>query len=114
MDIEGSEYKVIDHIINHHSKIKMLVIEFHWINKNKNLFIKSVKKLKKNFDIIHIHANNYKLMKNTDEIFDVLELTLVNKNVNKYRKNFRKNFPIKNLDFQNFPDRKEIFFSFKK
>ncbi len=114
MDIEGSEYKVIDHIINHHSKIKMLVIEFHWINKNKNLFIKSVKKLKKKFDIIHIHANNYKLMKNTDEIFDVLELTLVNKNVNKYRKNFRKNFPIKNLDFQNFPDRKEIFFSFKK
>ena len=37
IDIEGSEYEVIDHIINHHFKIKMLVIEFHWINKNKNL-----------------------------------------------------------------------------
>ena len=114
IDIEGSEYEVIDHIINHHFKIKMLVIEFHWINKNKNLFIKSVKKLKKFFDIIHIHPNNYKPMKNSDDIFDVLELTLVHKNANKYRKNYRESFPIKNLDFECFPHHKKIFFSFKK
>ena len=114
IDIEGSEYKVIDHIIKNHLKVKMLVIEFHWINKNKNLFIKSVKKLKKKFDIIHIHVNNYKSMKSSDDFFDVIEITFVHKNANKYRKNFRESFPIKNLDFECFPHHEKIFFSFKK
>ena len=67
-----------------------------------------------NFDIIHIHANNYKPMKNSDDIFDVLELTLVHKNANKYRKNYRESFPIKNLDFECFPHHKKIFFFLKK
>ena len=62
----------------------------------------------------YIHPNNYKPMKNSDDIFDVLELTLVHKNVNKYRKNYRESFPIKNLDFECFPHHKKIFFSFKK
>ena len=30
-DIEGSEYDIIDQIINHSKKINMLVFEFHWI-----------------------------------------------------------------------------------
>jgi len=91
----------------------MLIIEFHWINKNKKLFIQSVKKLKKNFDIIHIHANNYRSKKNSDDIFDVVELTMVNKKENQYHKNFRLNFPIKKLDYECFPHHKKIFFSFK-
>tara|TARA_B100001175_G_C19486280_1_gene629964 strand:+ start:1024 stop:1824 length:801 start_codon:yes stop_codon:yes gene_type:complete len=113
IDIEGSEYEIINEIINYKSKIKMLIIEFHWINKNKKLFIQSVKKLKKNFDIIHIHANNYRSKKNSDDIFDVVELTMVNKKENQYHKNFRLNFPIKKLDYECFPHHKKIFFSFK-
>lgn len=35
IDIEGSEYEIIDDIIFHSSKIKMLIVEFHWINKKK-------------------------------------------------------------------------------
>ena len=113
IDIEGSEYEIINDIIRHNSKIKMLIIEFHWINKNKNLFIHSLKRLKSNFDVIHVHANNYRPMKNSDDIFDVLEVTMVHKKTNKYRKAFRENFPIKNLDFECFPNHKKIFFSFK-
>ena len=36
IDIEGSEYEIIDDIITYSSKIKMLIVEFHWINKKKN------------------------------------------------------------------------------
>ena len=90
----------------------MLIIEFHWINKNNKLFIKSLK-LKKQFDIVHIHVNNYRPKKNTDDIFDVIEITMVHRNTNKYRKDLRLKFPIKNLDYECFPQHKKIFFSFK-
>ena len=113
IDIEGSEYEIIDDIIKHNLKIKMLIIEFHWINKNKKLFIKFLKKLKKQFDIVHIHVNNYRPKKNTDDIFDVIEITMVHRNTNKYRKDLRLKFPIKNLDYECFPQHKKIFFSFK-
>jgi len=113
MDIEGGEYQLVGDIIIYNLKIKMLIIEFHHINKNKKLFTESIKKLKKKFDIIHIHANNYKFKKNSEDIFDSFEITMVNKKINKYRKNFRENFPIKNLDYECFPDRKKIVFSFK-
>ena len=77
------------------------------------MFIDSVKKLLKNFDIVHIHANNYFNLTNKDAFFEVLEISFVNKKIKKYRKNFRYNFPLKNLDFECFPDRKKIKFSFK-
>ena len=113
IDIEGSEYEIIDDIIKLNSKLKVIIIEFHNINKNKNIFIRSVKKLKKNFDIIHLHANNYLPIKNNYEFFDVIEISFVNKNINMYRKEIRKKFPIKNLDFECFPDRKKIYFKFE-
>ena len=72
IDIEGSEYEIIDDIISHSSKIKMLIVEFHWIKKKKKLFVKSIKKLKNKFDIIHLHANNYRSLKNNEDIFDVI------------------------------------------
>ena len=33
IDIEGSEYEIIEDIIDHSQKISVLIIEFHWINK---------------------------------------------------------------------------------
>ena len=113
IDIEGSEYSIIDQINQKSSSIKMLIIEFHFINNKKNLFINSVKKLLGSFDIIHIHANNYFNLKKNDNFFEVLEITFVNKKINKHKKNYRYNFPLKDLDFECFPDRKKIEFSFQ-
>ena len=59
LDIEGSEYSMIEQIIKNSSNIKILIIEFHFIKNNKDLFMNSVKKLLNKFDIVHIHANNY-------------------------------------------------------
>ena len=91
----------------------MLIIEFHFIKNKKKLFTDSVKKLLDNFDIIHIHANNYFELENNDTFFEVLEITFVNKMINKYKKDFTYNFPLKDLDFECFPDRKKIEFSFQ-
>lgn len=114
IDIEGSEYEIINEIIRYSSKVNILIIEFHWINKNSKLFINSVKKLKKKFNIVHLHANNYRQPKDNEDIFDVLEITFSNKIINKYQERYRLNFPIKNLDMECFPNHKKINFSFKK
>jgi len=58
-DIEGSEYLIIDQILEYSNRIKMLIFEFHWIDKKENIFVESVKKLQSKFEIIHIHANNH-------------------------------------------------------
>ena len=113
IDIEGNEYSIIEQINQNSSNIKMLIIEFHFIRSNKDLFTNSVKKLLSNFDIIHLHANNYFNLENYDTFFEVLEITFVNKMINKYKKDFTYNFPLKDLDFECFPDRKKIEFSFQ-
>ncbi len=113
LDIEGGEYLIIDKINQNSSKIKILIIEFHFIRSKKKTFISSIKKLLNNFDIVHLHANNFFKFTNDDDFFEVLEVSFVNKKINKYKKNLRYNFPIKNLDFECFPDRKKIKFSFK-
>ena len=90
----------------------MMVIEFHWINIEKNNFINSVNKLKNKFDIIHIHPNNYREKKNNEDFFDVVEMTFVNKDINIYNEEFRYDFTIPDLDYECFPDHKKIKFSF--
>jgi len=113
IDIEGNEYSIIEQINQNSSNIKMLIIEFHFIRSKKDLFTNSVKKLLSNFDIIHLHANNYFNLENNDTFFEVLEITFINKTINKYKKDLRYNFPLKDLDFECFPDRKKIEFSFQ-
>ena len=44
-DIEGSEFEIIDQIVNYSDRIKMLIFEFHWLNYNEEIFLDSVKKL---------------------------------------------------------------------
>ena len=37
----------------------MIIFEFHWMNINEQNFLDSIKKLKNNFNIIHIHGNDH-------------------------------------------------------
>jgi len=110
-DIESSEYHIIDQILEYSSRIQMLIIEFHWIDKNENIFIDSVKKLKNKFEIIHIHANNhYETLKNGLPM--ILEITLLNKKFIPNKFEYVNNFPVQDLDFPNNPNVEDISFSF--
>jgi len=114
IDIEGGEYTLIDEIISKEKRINTLILEFHWINRNMKQFTKAVNTLKSKFDIIHIHANNYRLIKKNEDFFDVIEMTFVNKTLNKVKNKFRYDFPIKGLDYECFPNHEKIKFSFSK
>ena len=59
MDIEGSEYRVIDHILTYADRIIGMVVEFHDINILEEKFFEAVRKISAEYNIIHIHGNNY-------------------------------------------------------
>ena len=110
-DIEGSEYEIVDQIIKYNKNLKMILFEFHWINKNQKKFINSVKKLKKYFNIVHVHGNNH----SDKTIFGlpiILELTLINKKLSKKHVKYNNKFPLKKLDYPNNPYKKDISFKF--
>jgi hypothetical protein len=58
MDIEGSEYLVLDDLLRHSANIVAMAIEFHDVEIRPELFNSIVEKIKRDFYIVHIHGNN--------------------------------------------------------
>jgi hypothetical protein len=58
MDIEGSEYHVLDDLLRHSSQIVAMAIEFHDLDTLSAQFNSLVEKIKRDFYIVHIHGNN--------------------------------------------------------
>ena len=56
IDIEGSEYRILDEILIHQEKVTGMVVEFHFCD----IMIERIEKFieKFNLKLIHIHANN--------------------------------------------------------
>ncbi len=59
MDIEGSEYEIVDQIIFAKERIIGMAVEFHETDIRRNQFIKTIKDIQNHYEIVHIHANNY-------------------------------------------------------
>jgi len=57
IDIEGSEYEILNDLIEYQEKIIGLAIEFHECNKNLGKIISFIENF--NLKLVHIHANNY-------------------------------------------------------
>ena len=114
IDIEGDEYKIINEIVKYDKLIHLLIVEFHFIDRKKTLFKKILINLKKKFDIIHIHGNNYTSYCK-DGMPITLEITMRNRKIYPIKKKFYvKKFPNKILDFPNFKDQKDLRFFFPK
>jgi hypothetical protein len=58
VDIEGSEYRILDDLLRHSADITALAIEFHDVDIVPELFSSFVEKIKRDFYIVHIHGNN--------------------------------------------------------
>jgi len=112
-DIDGGEYKIIDEILKHSSRIKMLIFEFHLVDNNEENFYNSIKKIKEYFEIIHIHGNNHFPKLNSGLPF-ILEITLINKKFAPKNPEHINNFPIPGLDYPNNPYKDDLVFSFEE
>ena len=110
-DIEGNEFEIIDDILIYQDRIKMIIFEFHWLDKNEEIFLQSIKKFQKYFEVIHVHGNNHcETLPSGLPI--ALEMTLINKKYINSKNESEKKFPINGLDFPNNPSKKDISFTF--
>ena len=57
IDIEGSEYRILDDLIKFMDRIEGLAIEFHNVDINLDRVINFIEKF--NLKLVHIHANNW-------------------------------------------------------
>ena len=98
MDIEGSEYEIINSISETNLKrFKIMVIEFHHfeqiITQLGYTMVSSVlNKINKYFDVSHIHPNNSSTVHKISgiKIPSALEITFLNKENSKYKKKINK------------------------
>lgn len=58
MDIEGSEYRVLEDVLRRSRDIAAMAIEFHDVDILPGLFNTLIEKIKQDFYIVHIHGNN--------------------------------------------------------
>ena len=109
MDIEGNEYRILDHIIQNQTNMLGMTIEFHdcdlMCNKIKNF----IEKL--DLDLVHIHVNNFCDI-TTDGFPTVLELTFSPKIYNQARESNEFNFPLEGIDQPNNKDIEDKSISF--
>jgi len=114
IDIEGSEYEILDQIVSIKKKILGMVIEFHEVSSNLDKIKKFLKALENDLKLVHVHANNYSLKEN-DQFPSAIELTIskYDKISDKSNETSKLNeYPLEGLDFPNSkrsPDIKIIF-----
>jgi len=103
IDIEGSEYEILDQIVSIKKKILGIVIEFHDVTSNFDKIKSFLKAIEDDLKLVHIHANNYSL-KEFDQFPDAIELTI--SNINKlsdkeHGTTESHEYPLEGLDFPN-------------
>ena len=98
VDIEGSEYEILNSVIKFQNNLTGLVIEFHNCYKNKSQIIKFIRSFK--LDLVHIHVNNFCSIENSG-FPTVFELTFSPRQFNRERKKNDMKFPNKKIDSPN-------------
>lgn len=111
MDIEGSEYRVIDDVLTHSSRVSCMAIEFHDTQPFRSVFEEKIKKIQEKYSIVHLHANNCAGI-GVDGLPEVLEITFL-RNELLNSESHRSLLPLDKLDMQNskYVDDFEIKFS---
>ncbi len=103
IDIEGSEYEILDQIVSIKRKIQGIVIEFHEVTSNLDKIRNFLKAIEDDLKLVHIHANNYSL-KEFDQFPNTIELTISNLNKlddKKQENNKSHEYPLEGLDYPN-------------
>jgi len=112
-DIEGTEYLIIDELVKYFDYINLMIIEFHFVDKNFKVFKKCINTILKKFFITHIHGNNNGKLIKFLNIPTFPEITFVNNKFLKKKETSTKNYPIYSLDNRNNTLRRDLFFHFR-
>jgi hypothetical protein len=114
IDIEGSEYRILDDMLRHSPNIVAIAIEFHDVDILSERFNALVEKIKHDFHIVHIHGNN--MGGATPSGFPIApEITFLNKRFfGAPPPPSRLKYPVPGLDEPNNPRLPEFMFEFQQ
>jgi hypothetical protein len=107
MDIEGGEYRVIPQILEFSNRINVMLIEFHDTEPYREIFARQVKQILTDFEIVHIHGNNFRGVA-ADGLPEALEITFLNKKLVETKVHRRNDLPLSGVDFPNDPSTADL------
>lgn len=112
VDIEGAEYEIIGDIVENAGQINCITAEFHGLDRNASILNDAMRRLQKDFYLVHVHGNNFESFR-FEGYPRAIEVTLLNKGlVQGVPPPSRESYPLAGLDAPNFPDRPEAPLSF--
>ena len=101
MDIEGWEYRALSGLKDYYERATGLAVEFHYLSTMMDRVRSHINELKKSFNIVHVHVNNYD---GTYErgIPGTIEMTFENKEFSPVRERASQRiYPVAGLDSPN-------------
>jgi hypothetical protein len=104
MDIEGSEYGLIAGILEHHQRLNCVVVEFHRVGQSVERFNDAIATLQRQFQIVHVHGNNYSPYDTQHDFPETVEVTLIHNDLMRQPAAAASwAYPRPGLDFPNLP-----------
>jgi hypothetical protein len=110
MDIEGSEYRVLDDVMLHADRVLGFAIEFHDTGPLRPVFERCMATVLQRFEIVHMHANNF-AGPYRDGLPEALEISLARKDLVSALPR-RTELPLAGLDQPNDPRRPDYHLTF--
>lgn len=112
VDIEGSEWGILNLISEDQSKFEFLLIEIHDFDRHVDELRKFLSNLAESFIIAHLHANNFEAL-GSNGFPKVFEITLLRATNIVTSEEYRKVLPIPGLDAPNAKNRPDFLIEFR-
>lgn len=107
IDIEGSEWEILDLITRHQEMIEFMLIEIHDFAAHQRELNAFLGEVADSFTLSHLHANNFEGL-GLNGFPKVFEITLIRKSGISAPEEFRKELPILGLDVPNARNRPDF------
>jgi hypothetical protein len=111
MDIEGSEYGLIDKILEHSDRITGIAMEWHGCGTRSGGWYQSVARLKQKYSIVHMHGNN-SVDYDENGVLTCMELTHIRNDLISSQE-LRKQVHVPRLDYSNLVGRPDYEYFFE-
>ena len=81
IDVEGTEYRILPSIIERSGLFSALVVEFHDTDICADMFNEQMRALREQFEVVHVHGNNFGDLSADSSLPVGLEITLLNRSM---------------------------------
>jgi|694.fasta_scaffold116129_4 hypothetical protein len=112
VDIEGSEWEILNLIVRNKDRFQFLLIEIHDFDKHVDQLRDFLGELSGNFVLAHLHANNFETL-GSNGFPKVFEITLLRSPGTPTSAGYRSELPIPGLDVPNAKNRPDFLIKFQ-